>query len=57
MNNNKLTENAIVKLNNIALMIHHNDFKLRHDRLVKRLTGERVMSSLQRQMRLDRIRR
>ena len=46
MNNNKLTENAIVKLNDIALTIHHNDFKIRHDRLVNRLIGDRVISSI-----------
>ena len=46
MNNNKLTENAIVKLNDIALTIHHNDFTLRHNRLVNRLIGNRVISSV-----------
>lgn len=46
MNNNNLTENAIVKLNDIALTIHHNDFKLRHNRLVDRFTGDRVISSV-----------
>lgn len=52
----KTTENAIVKLNDIALTIHHNDFKIRHDRLVNRLTGDRVLSS-GREKRLDKIRR
>lgn len=46
MNNNRLTENAIIKLNDIALTIHHNDFKLRHNRLVNRLTGDRMISSI-----------
>lgn len=39
----RLTENAIVKLNDIALTIHHNDFKRRINRLVDRLTGCRLI--------------
>ena len=37
-----LTERAVVKLNHIALTLHHLDVKRRRDRLIGRLTGERV---------------
>lgn len=37
-----LTERAIVKLNHITLTLHYTEFQKRMDRLVGRLTGERV---------------
>lgn len=35
------TERAIVKLNHIALTLHHIEFQKRLDRLIARLTGDR----------------
>jgi len=52
-----ITERAIILLNNRALMIHYNDFKLRHDRLVNRLIGDRVVSPVRREKRFDEVRR
>lgn len=36
-----LTERAVVKLNHIALTIHHMEFQKRMDRLVARMAGDR----------------
>ena len=36
-----LTEQAVIKLNHIALSLHHTEFQNRMDRLVDRLTGNR----------------
>lgn len=35
------TERAIVKLNHIALTMHHKEFQWRLDRLVDRMAGDR----------------
>lgn len=35
-----LTERAVVKLNHIALTLHHIEFQKRLNRLIHRLTGE-----------------
>ena len=41
-----LTERAVIKLNHMALSLHHIEFRKRLDRLVTRLTGERVAESV-----------
>jgi hypothetical protein len=41
-----LTEQAIILLNNQALFIHPSDFKRRLNRLVFRLTGDRIISKV-----------
>ncbi len=38
-----LTERAVVKLNHTALTMHHAEYQKRLDRLVERLTGDRVV--------------
>lgn len=38
-----LTERAVVKLNHIALTIHHVEFQKRMDRLVARMTRDRLV--------------
>ena len=40
------TERAIVKLNHIALTLHHIEFQKRLDRLIARLTGDRQVAEI-----------
>ena len=40
------TERAIVKLNHIALTLHHIEFQKRLDRLIARLTGDRQVAEV-----------
>lgn len=36
-----LTERAVIKLNHIALSLHHIEFRKRLDKLIDRLVGDR----------------
>ena len=44
MNKLTLTERAIIKLNHTALIMHYADYQKRLDRLVDRLTGDRLVA-------------
>ena len=51
-----LTEQAIVKLNAIALTLHYKEFRYRLDRLVRRMSGHRDYHRASKQKIFDCIR-